>query len=78
VCKDDLGGGNALLSTRWTTFLKARLECSIPSSPEDNSEGFTFNNLTSVSDVTSIEVNGQMIDVVFATFTTPWCVLCLL
>lgn len=63
VCKDDIGG-STVLRNKWSTFLKARLECA---------EGLTFNNLTSVSDVTEVVgADGTRMDVVFATFTTPW------
>jgi chondroitin sulfate proteoglycan 4 len=30
VCKNDLGGGQLMLKDTWTTFLKARLNCSLP------------------------------------------------
>jgi len=30
VCKNDVGGGGQLLRDNWTSFLKARLNCSLP------------------------------------------------
>ena len=30
VCRNDLGGGQLMLKDTWTTFLKARLNCSLP------------------------------------------------
>nr|CAB3261261.1 uncharacterized protein LOC100176831 [Phallusia mammillata] len=70
VCKDDIGG-STVLRHKWSTFLKARLQCSIPGTQV--TEGFTFNNLTSVSDVTQVVgSDGTRMDVIFATFTTPW------
>ena len=30
LCKSDLGGGQLMLKDTWTTFLKARLNCSLP------------------------------------------------
>ena len=70
VCKNDKGG-TTVLEERWTSFLKARLKCSIPGSI--NEASFTFDNLTSVSNVTTVTGrNGEEMDVVFATFTTPW------
>lgn len=70
VCKNDRGG-TTVLEQHWTSFLKARLLCSIPGSATESS--FTFNNLTSVSDITTITgPDGKELDVVFVTFTTPW------
>ncbi|XP_076799948.1 uncharacterized protein LOC143445033 isoform X4 [Clavelina lepadiformis] len=66
VCKNDIGG-LSILPGQWTTFLKARLKCS-----SNANKGFVFNNLTSVSNITTITNQYGSMDVIFATFTTPW------
>lgn len=63
VCKNDRGGSPRVLEKQWTSFLKARLNCSIPGDSH-----FYFNILQAVTDV--IHING--IDVVMATFSTPY------
>ncbi|XP_013414452.1 semaphorin-2A isoform X1 [Lingula anatina] len=55
VCKDDKGGRNAL-KDNWTTYLKARLNCSLP-----GEFPFYFNELQDV-----VRVNNAF----YATFTT--------
>ncbi|XP_072290133.1 semaphorin-6A isoform X2 [Eucyclogobius newberryi] len=63
VCKNDRGGSPRVLEKQWTSFLKARLNCSIPGDSH-----FYFNILQAVTDV--IHINGR--DVVMATFSTPY------
>uniref|UniRef100_A0A8C6WYW5 Sema domain, transmembrane domain (TM), and cytoplasmic domain, (semaphorin) 6A n=1 Tax=Neogobius melanostomus TaxID=47308 RepID=A0A8C6WYW5_9GOBI len=63
VCKNDRGGSPRVLEKQWTSFLKARLNCSIPGDSH-----FYFNILQAVTDV--IRING--VDVVMATFSTPY------
>lgn len=63
VCKNDRGGSPRVLEKQWTSFLKARLNCSIPGDSH-----FYFNILQAVTDV--IHING--VDVVMATFSTPY------
>uniref|UniRef100_A0AAV2MRP2 Sema domain-containing protein n=2 Tax=Knipowitschia caucasica TaxID=637954 RepID=A0AAV2MRP2_KNICA len=63
VCKNDRGGSPRVLEKQWTSFLKARLNCSIPGDSH-----FYFNILQAVTDV--IRINGR--DVVMATFSTPY------
>ncbi|XP_075955711.1 semaphorin-6A isoform X2 [Anarhichas minor] len=63
VCKIDRGGSPRVLEKQWTSFLKSRLNCSIPGDSH-----FYFNILQAVTDV--IHVNGR--DVVMATFSTPY------
>ncbi|KAM9475968.1 semaphorin-6A isoform 1-T1 [Clarias gariepinus] len=63
VCKNDRGGSQRVLEKQWTSFLKARLNCSIPGDSH-----FYFNILQAVTDV--IRINGR--DVVMATFSTPF------
>ncbi|XP_004706622.1 semaphorin-6A isoform X1 [Echinops telfairi] len=63
VCKSDRGGSQRVLEKQWTSFLKARLNCSVPGDSH-----FYFNILQAVTDV--IRINGR--DVVLATFSTPY------
>ncbi|XP_056628676.1 semaphorin-6A isoform X2 [Triplophysa dalaica] len=63
VCKNDRGGSQRVLEKQWTSFLKTRLNCSIPGDSH-----FYFNILQAVTDV--IHINGR--DVVMATFSTPY------
>ena len=63
VCKNDRGGSQRVLEKQWTSFLKSRLNCSIPGDSH-----FYFNILQAVTNV--IHINGR--DVVMATFSTPY------
>ncbi|XP_066130235.1 semaphorin-6A isoform X5 [Saccopteryx bilineata] len=63
VCKNDRGGSQRVLEKQWTSFLKARLNCSVPGDSH-----FYFNILQAVTEV--IRINGR--DVVLATFSTPY------
>ncbi|KAM8984218.1 semaphorin-6A isoform 3-T4 [Ara ararauna] len=63
VCKNDMGGSQRVLEKQWTSFLKARLNCSVPGDSH-----FYFNILQAVTDV--IHFSGR--DVVLATFSTPY------
>ncbi|XP_042306207.1 semaphorin-6A isoform X4 [Sceloporus undulatus] len=63
VCKNDMGGSQRVLEKQWTSFLKARLNCSVPGDSH-----FYFNILQAVTDVNHI--NGR--DIVLATFSTPY------
>nr|XP_033784934.1 semaphorin-6A isoform X2 [Geotrypetes seraphini] len=63
VCKNDMGGSQRVLEKQWTSFLKARLNCSVPGDSH-----FYFNILQAVTDV--VHVNDH--DVVLATFSTPY------
>uniref|UniRef100_A0A8C7V147 Sema domain-containing protein n=1 Tax=Oncorhynchus mykiss TaxID=8022 RepID=A0A8C7V147_ONCMY len=63
VCKNDRGGSQRVLEKQWTSFLKTRLNCSIPGDSH-----FYFNILQAVTDV--IHINGR--NVVMATFSTPY------
>ncbi|CAK6950672.1 semaphorin-6A isoform X1 [Scomber scombrus] len=63
VCKNDRGGSPRVLEKQWTSFLKSRLNCSIPGDSH-----FYFNILQAVTEV--IHINGR--DVVMATFSTPY------
>ncbi|XP_053294523.1 semaphorin-6B [Pleuronectes platessa] len=62
VCKADLGGSQRVLEKQWTTFLKARLNCSVPGDSH-----FYFNLLHATSNI--IHMQGR--DVVLGLFSTP-------
>lgn len=62
VCKADLGGSQRVLEKQWTTFLKARLNCSIPGDSH-----FYFNLLHATSNI--IHMQGR--DVILGLFSTP-------
>ncbi|XP_070622750.1 semaphorin-6C isoform X1 [Erythrolamprus reginae] len=61
VCKNDLGGSPRVLEKYWTSFLKARLNCSVP-----GEAFFYFDVLQAVTDV--VLVNGR--PAVFGVFAT--------
>ncbi|XP_054982467.1 semaphorin-6B isoform X2 [Sorex araneus] len=62
VCKNDAGGSPRVLEKQWTSFLKARLNCSVPGDSH-----FYFNVLQAVTGVVSL--GGR--PVVLAVFSTP-------
>ncbi|XP_073881535.1 semaphorin-6B isoform X3 [Macaca fascicularis] len=62
VCKNDVGGSPRVLEKQWTSFLKARLNCSVPGDSH-----FYFNVLQAVTSVVSL--GGR--PVVLAVFSTP-------
>ncbi|XP_051759251.1 semaphorin-6B [Ctenopharyngodon idella] len=62
VCKTDQGGSQRVLEKQWTSFLKARLNCSIPGDSH-----FYFNLLHSTSPI--IRMHGR--DIILAVFSTP-------
>lgn len=62
VCKSDLGGSQRVLEKQWTTFLKARLNCSVPGDSH-----FYFNLLHATSGI--IRMQGR--DVILGLFSTP-------
>ncbi|EGT38378.1 hypothetical protein CAEBREN_28508 [Caenorhabditis brenneri] len=63
VCKNDKGGARPA-NERWTSYLKARLNCSLPS----GSSPFYFNELKAVSDPIDAGNNDH---VVYTVFSTP-------
>lgn len=71
VCKNDIKSNSKLLRNQWSSFVKARLRCTLkdPSGSE-----LDFNNLTSVSEIVTMQLkpDTQAEDVVLATFSTPW------
>jgi len=51
VCKNDVGGSGQLLKDNWTSFLKARLNCSLPGEYPyyfDEIQGMTYAESESV------------------------------
>jgi len=67
VCKADLGGSQRVLEKQWTTFLKARLNCSVPGDSH-----FYFNLLHATSNI--IRMQGR--DVVLGLFSTKQVARC--
>ncbi|XP_071217272.1 semaphorin-6B-like [Salvelinus alpinus] len=62
VCKGDMGGSQRVLEKQWTSFLKARLNCSVPGDSH-----FYFNLLHTTSPI--LNMNGR--DVILGLFSTP-------
>ncbi|XP_075719933.1 semaphorin-6B isoform X2 [Rhinoderma darwinii] len=62
ICKNDMGGSQRVLEKQFTSFLKARLNCSIPGDSH-----FYFNVIQSSSEILTLE--GK--PVVLALFSTP-------
>ncbi|XP_034934112.1 semaphorin-1A-like isoform X2 [Chelonus insularis] len=65
VCQHDKGGPHAF-NDRWTSFLKARLNCSIP-----GEYPFYFNEIQSMSDVIEGVYDGRHNQLIYGVFTTP-------
>ncbi|XP_014234777.1 semaphorin-1A-like isoform X1 [Trichogramma pretiosum] len=65
VCKHDKGGPHAF-GDRWTSFLKARLNCSVP-----GDYPFYFNEIQSTSDVTEGHYIDGHTQLIYGVFTTP-------
>ncbi|XP_028734596.1 semaphorin-6D isoform X10 [Peromyscus leucopus] len=61
ICKNDMGGSQRVLEKHWTSFLKARLNCSVP-----GDSFFYFDVLQSITDI--IQING--VPTVIGVFTT--------
>ncbi|KAJ8249357.1 hypothetical protein GJAV_G00233910 [Gymnothorax javanicus] len=61
ICKNDLGGSQRVLEKHWTSFVKARLNCSVP-----GESFFYFDVLQSITDI--ITING--VPTVVGVFTT--------
>ena len=62
VCKNDRGGLHKF-AHKWTTFLKARLNCSVP-----GDFPFYFNE---IQGTTNFVQDGSKDKIIYATFTTP-------
>ena len=71
VCANDIVTDSRILRNQWSSFVKARLQCTLKST---SGSELDFNNLTSVSEITkmAIKPGGVVEDVIFATFSTPW------
>uniref|UniRef100_A0A3P8XC88 Sema domain-containing protein n=1 Tax=Esox lucius TaxID=8010 RepID=A0A3P8XC88_ESOLU len=50
ICKNDVGGSQRVLDKHWTSFVKARLNCSVP-----GESFFYFDVLQSITDIISID-----------------------
>ncbi|CAL4159472.1 unnamed protein product [Meganyctiphanes norvegica] len=66
VCKDDKGGISNRFEKSWTSFLKSRLNCSVP-----GDYPYYFDEIQSLSKVISGVYGGQEETLVYAVFTTP-------
>ncbi|KAL2088570.1 hypothetical protein ACEWY4_015469 [Coilia grayii] len=62
VCKDD-EGGERVLQKKWTTFLKAQLQCSLPD------DGFPYNI---IQDVYILHTPSPEHTLLYAVFTSQW------
>ncbi|XP_037082260.1 semaphorin-1A-like [Pollicipes pollicipes] len=65
VCKKDKGGSKKHKHS-WTSFLKSRLNCSIP-----GEYPFSFDEIQSISAVQSGVYGGRPEEILYAVFTTP-------
>ncbi|XP_055602590.1 semaphorin-1A isoform X2 [Uranotaenia lowii] len=65
VCKNDKGGLHPL-NDRWTSFLKARLNCSIP-----GEYPFYFDEIQSTTNAISGIYGGDNTQIIYAIMTTP-------
>ncbi|XP_070985196.1 semaphorin-6D-like isoform X4 [Oncorhynchus clarkii lewisi] len=61
ICKNDVGGSQRVLEKHWTSFVKARVNCSVP-----GESFFYFDVLQSITDI--INING--VPSVVGVFTT--------
>ncbi|XP_057204735.1 sema domain, transmembrane domain (TM), and cytoplasmic domain, (semaphorin) 6D, like isoform X5 [Triplophysa rosa] len=61
ICKNDMGGSQRVLEKHWTSFVKARLNCSVP-----GESFFYFDVLQAITDI--IDING--VSSVVGVFTT--------
>lgn len=65
VCKQDKGGPHQF-GDRWTSFLKSRLNCSVP-----GDYPFYFNEIQSMSPIIEGRYAGQGEELLYGVFTTP-------
>ncbi|XKL63079.1 hypothetical protein PGB90_005443 [Kerria lacca] len=65
VCKNDKGGPH-MYQDRWTSFLKSRLNCSIP-----GEYPFYFNEIQAISDIIDGEYIGVSEQLIYGVFNTP-------
>ena len=65
VCKKDMGGAHKF-RYKWTTFLKSRLNCSVP-----GEHPFYFNDIQSTSGFVRTAGSSSADQVVYGVFTTP-------
>ncbi|XP_078473308.1 semaphorin-6A-like [Lampetra planeri] len=66
VCKSDAGGSQRVLDGHWSSFVKARLNCSVGGEAPGDAP-FYFNELQGVSEV--LYIGGR--ELVLGVFTTP-------
>ncbi|XP_066967257.1 semaphorin-1A-like isoform X6 [Macrobrachium rosenbergii] len=66
VCKADKGGSQLRFKSSWTSFLKSRLNCSVP-----GEYPFYFDEIQSTTDIIPGMYGGQKHELMYAVFTTP-------
>ncbi|XP_076068284.1 semaphorin-1A-like isoform X3 [Oratosquilla oratoria] len=66
VCKGDRGGEQQRLMMAWTSFLKSRLNCSVP-----GEFPFYFDEIQAATDIVMGQYGGEKSDIMYAVFTTP-------
>ncbi|XP_048352460.1 semaphorin-6B [Sphaerodactylus townsendi] len=72
VCKNDMGGSQRVLEKQWTSFLKARLNCSVPGDSH-----FYFNVIQSVTDVFLLDgSNRRLCSFFLTTNSIPGSAVC--
>jgi len=65
VCKNDVGGTRSL-NAKWTSFLKARLNCSVP-----GNYPFYFDEIQDISKLIKGKYGEELDTIVYGVFTTP-------
>merc|ERR1711899_534630 len=65
VCKSDVGGTRSL-NAKWTSFLKARLNCSVP-----GNYPFYFDEIQDISTLVSGRYGDDEETVLYGVFNTP-------
>ncbi|XP_050313585.1 semaphorin-1A-like [Anthonomus grandis grandis] len=66
VCKHDKGGGSHLSRNKWTTFSKARLNCSVP-----GEYPFYFDEIQSTSQIIDGTYGETRTKIIYGALTTP-------
>ncbi|CAL4112675.1 unnamed protein product [Meganyctiphanes norvegica] len=67
VCKKDRGGASSRFRNSWTSFLKSRINCSVP-----GDFPFYFDEIQSSSSVISGTYGEKQDEILYAVFTTPY------
>ncbi|GLD55917.1 semaphorin-6D isoform X1 [Lates japonicus] len=67
ICKNDVGGSERVLEKHWTSFVKARLNCSVPGVL------FYFDVLQSITDIININGVPSVVGVFTTQMNRPGC-----